>query len=153
MQYLDMEHTELDLAPAGDRLWKFQCQFEVTIRTTEGTLRYVIKPEFVTDFRSPGGVAGSAVDLLVSNTGPGDQGICYIIHDANYTQCDQLDGEHPVSKEFADSLLKQMLMDTGLSHCKAWLVYDAVSVFGDQAYDEPAQYGNSGLFSFHWDAK
>lgn len=63
--------------------------------------------------------------------------------------------EHPISKPFADEILRQVLILGGMSPFKAKMVKWSVTVFGSRAYydDDDLTESNSKLFTFEWIAK
>ena len=144
-----MAHTKLEVSPYGIRLWALAEDCHIVMHTDEGTLEAVALAGFVTDFRSPRGVAGDLVDMFIPNTGSIDQAACYLFHDLSYTCL--ADGSHPVSRCVADDLLHQSLKLAGMSDEKAMIVYDAVRLLGEDAYDAPTEWGNSSKFTFRWD--
>ena len=140
-------HTLL-VTPLGDRLYRVGTPIKITIATDEGTLVYSFKEGFITNFRS----GGPLVDRFVDQIGDAEKAICYLVHDAAYTPCKACDGEHPISKALADTILRESLILAGMSKWKARIVYTIVYLFGDSAYedDDNLTFANSKLFSFEW---
>ncbi|MEE0937744.1 MAG: hypothetical protein UIG52_06905 [Bacteroidales bacterium] len=121
------------------------------ISTDVGVFTFAFDFGFITNFRS----GGVLVDFFLDQIGTTLVQLAYLLHDACYTPCFMLAGEHPVSKKLADELLKAMLIYAGMSSWKASLVHTSVKLFGKSAYDEDDELTeeNSKLFTFSWEAK
>lgn len=150
MNIITAAHTKLSYIPVGDRLWMLDTDLEVCLHTDEGCLEYSLLEGFVTNFRSPGGLAGDLIDIFIPGIGNEGIAVSWCVHDAGYQS--MTDGQHPVSRCIADDLLHQMLRRYGMSDAKAWSVYEAVRHFGEPAYDAPTEWGNSGKIRFSWGA-
>lgn len=153
MKVLDIFTDTLALAvtPLGDRLYALAHDVAVSIVTDDGTLKYHFRKGFVTNFRS----GGVLVDGIIDQIGNGKQQLAYLTHDAAYTPCAAFAMEHPISKPFADEILRQVLILGGVSPFKARLVKWSVTAFGASAYwdDDELTESNSKLFTFEWFAK
>lgn len=139
----------LSVSPLGDRYYNISRCTEVLIKTDEGTFCYKFKPGFITNFRS----GGLFVDRFVDQIGASlNIQVSWLCHDAGYTPCAACEGEHPISKKLADTLLKEMLLFSGMPSWKASLVYTSVKWFGKSAYEEDDKLTatNSVLFDFNW---
>ena len=141
----------LAVTPIGNRLYKLARDTKVQVYTDEGVFRFDFCKGFVTNFRS----GGVAVDCFVDQVGDEKKALAYLVHDAIYTPCAALGGEHPVSRKKGDEILREALRWAGMSAFKAGLVYRSVRLFGHSAYweDDELTGENSRLFYFHWDAK
>ena len=141
----------LAVTPIGNRLYKLARDTKVQVYTDEGVFRFNFCKGFVTNFRS----GGVAVDCFVDQVGDEKKALAYLVHDAIYTPCAALGGEHPVSRKKGDEILRAALRWAGMSAFKASMVYRSVRLFGHSAYweDDELTDENSRLFHFHWDAK
>ena len=139
----------LAVTPLGNRLYKTIFHTLVTVETDEGNLVFKFMPGFVTNFRS----GGRLVDGFVDQIGDEKKALCYLVHDAMYTPCSRLNGEHPVSRALADDVLRAGLVWAGMSKIKAAIVYSSVRVFGSSAFedDDELTESNSSRFSFEWE--
>ena len=151
MKLLSVSHGKLEVSPKSDRLWVLDTPCTVAMHTDEGTLRATALKGFVTDFRSPHGVIGDIVDVFVPGIGTVATACCYLFHDMCYTFC--TDGEHCVSREIADQMLRDGLLLAGMDPFTATAVYDAVRLAGGSPWDEPVEFGNDSKYTFHWDAR
>lgn len=140
----------LKVTPIGDRLYKVAEDTTICVYTDAGLLRFKMFKGFTSNFRS----GGVFVDKFVDQIGDEKKSLCYLFHDMAYTPCAQCGMEHPVSRKFADQLLKAGLLWAGMGKFKASLVYNSVRLFGDSAYeeDDALTSSNSKLFTFHWNA-
>lgn len=141
----------LKVTPIEDRLYKVAEDTTICVYIDEGLLRFKMFKGFTSNFRS----GGVFVDKFVDQIGDEKKSLCYLFHDMAYTPCAQCGMEHPVSRKFADQLLKAGLLWAGMGKFKASLVYNSVRLFGDSAYeeDDALTSSNSKLFTFYWDAK
>lgn len=141
----------LAVTPIGNRLYKLARDTKVRVYTDEGVFAFDFCKGFVTNFRS----GGVAVDCFVDQVGDEKKALAYLVHDAIYTPCAALGGEHPVSRKKGVGILRAALRWAGMSAFKAGLVYNSVRLFGHSAYweDDDLTDENSRLFHFHWDAK
>lgn len=138
----------LAVTPIGNRLYKLARDTKVRVYTDEGVFAFDFCKGFVTNFRS----GGVAVDCFVDQVGDEKKALAYLIHDAIYTPCATLGGEHPVSRKKGDKLLRAALQWAGMGSFKAGLVYRSVRFFGRSAYweNDALTDENSKLFSFRW---
>lgn len=141
----------LAVTPIGDRLYKIACDTKVSVQTDEGVFLFKFLRGFTTNFRS----GGVAVDSFIDQIGDERKSLCYLVHDAIYTPCAALGGEHPVSRKKGDEILRAALRWAGMRAFKADLVYNSVRLFGHSAYweDDDLTDENSRLFHFYLDAK
>lgn len=139
------------VCPAGKRYYDISSFVELIAHTDEGVIRCSLQPKFRSNYRSGGRCVDPFIDQI-GETLPVQAS--WLFHDANYTPCEACDGEHPVSRLFADELLRAMLIYAGMSKAKANLVYLSVRMFGGSAYDDDDELTkkNSKLFSFSWGA-
>ena len=140
----------LAVTPIGNRYYSLASDTIVKIYTDEGVLHFDFLKGFVTNFRS----GGPLVDGFIDQIGDRDKALIYLVHDAMYTPTDCCMGKHPVSRELADNFLREGLRFYGMSKFNSFLVYEAVRVFGEKAYEEDDELtpGNMSLFGFHWTA-
>lgn len=145
------ERFSLEVIPMGNRLYKLSKPLYARISTDVGVFTFAFDFGFITNFRS----GGVLVDFFLDQIGTTLVQLAYLLHDACYTPCFMLAGEHPVSKKLADELLKAMLIYAGMSSWKASLVHTSVKLFGKSAYDEDDELTeeNSKLFTFSWESK
>lgn len=144
---------EIPVVPLGNRYYKTSDKYSrIEIYTKkDGIFVFEFFDGFITNYRS----GGLVVDRFVDQIGNSDQQRSYLPHDAAYTPCKACNGEHPISKELADDLLRGCLIYSGMSKVKANVVYWSVKLFGRKAYEEDDEFTkmNSELFSFVWLAK
>lgn len=119
----------LAVTPIGDRLYKIACDTKVSVQTDEGVFLFKFLRGFTTNFRS----GGVAVDSFIDQIGDERKSLCYLVHDAVYTPCDALGGEHPLSRKKGDQILRAGLLWAGMGSFKAGLVYNSVRLFGHDA--------------------
>lgn len=146
-------HAEIPIVAYGNRIYKLEK--DVSIHITYGDkvnkiLTYNFKAGFKTNFRS----GCNLIDPIVDQIGDVWHQVAWLIHDANYTPCDdsyslEQDG-HPLSKSEADELLGAMLEFAGEGVVKRNVVVWAVKLFGRSAYndDDELTARNRTLFSF-----
>ena len=141
---------KLLVTPLGDRLYEVNGT-NIWVETDEGCLDFEFKEGFVTNFRS----GGKAVDHFIDQIGDQKKSLCYLLHDAMYTPCEACNGEHPVSRKFADEFLDASLEWAGLPWRKRIAVYYSVRAFGSSFYEEDDELTekNKKLFSFKWTDK
>lgn len=144
------EDAEVSVIPLGYRYYSLYKPYVISVYTDVGILTFAFKEKFITNYRS----GGKLVDFFIDQIGNAKTQIAYLLHDACYTPCFMLAGEHPVSKKLADELLKAMLIYAGMSSWKASLVHTSVKLFGKSAYEEDDNLTeeNSKLFTFTWEA-
>lgn len=147
-------HPEkIPVIPLGDRYYMTSAKCSrIEIHTKkDGVFVFNFFADFVSNYRS----GGLVVDRFVDQIGNADQQCSYLSHDAAYTPCKACNGEHPISKQVADDLLRGCLIYSGMSKVKANVVYWSVNLFGRKAYEEDDEFTkmNSGLFTFEWRAK
>jgi|GEM_PF-4512919 len=146
----------MSLNPLGNRLFKIANNYDyVKIKTGEAVYEYWFYKGFVTNFRS----GGILVDAFIDPIGNQLHQLCWLIHDANYTPCDNVKvrgikinkSAHPMSKTSADELLQAMLVFAGTSPWKASVVKTSVAWFGKSAYykDDELTPKNRKLFEFN----
>lgn len=142
------EDTEVSVIPLGNRYYSLYKPYVIRVYTDEGVFSFAFKEKFITNYRS----GGKLVDFFIDQIGNAKTQIAYLLHDACYTPCFMLDGEHPLSKNLADELLEAMLIFAGMSSWKASLVHTSVKLFGTSAYedDDELTERNSKLFTFLW---
>lgn len=138
----------LAVTPIGDRLYRLACDTKVSVQTDEGVFLFEFLRGFTTNFRS----GGVAVDSFIDQVGDERKSLCYLVHDAVYTPCDALGGEHPLSRIKGDEMLKAGLLWAGMGKFRAALVYNSVRLFGHDAYwdDDALTSYNSRRFAFGW---
>lgn len=147
---IHINQPALTVVPLGNRLYGLAHPNEITVYTDVGCFVIPFKQGFVTNFRS----GGLFVDMFIDQVGDQDKALVYLIHDALYTPCDACGGEHPLSRELADEILRAALIWAGMSPGVAGLVYRSVRIFGKSAYvnDDELTATNRALFSFQWTA-
>lgn len=147
---IHINQPALTVVPLGNRLYGLAHPNEITVYTDEGCFLIKLKQGFVTNFRS----GGLFVDMFIDQVGDQDKSLVYLIHDALYTPCDACGGEHPLSRELADEILRAALIWAGMSPGVAGVVYRSVRLFGKSAYenDDELTATNRALFSFQWRA-
>ena len=89
--------------------------------------RYVILEGFWSDSASIPRLAWS----LIGSPFTGRYVCPSLIHDCLYA-CQPMD----IDREDADNIFYQAMLDSGVGHLKAWLMYHAVRVFGGFAWDK-----------------
>lgn len=142
--------NEICVCPLGNRYYRLAADTLIRIVTDEGDFVFSFDAGFVTNFRS----GGIFIDHFIDQIGDKWQQVAYLCHDAAYTPCAALKMEHPVSRKLADELLRAVLVHVGMSKFKASLVYNAVRLFGNSAYEDDDELTgkNSRLFTFEWSA-
>lgn len=148
---ITMNKPSLAVTPLGDRYYKLAQDTDIMVHTDIGCLEMSIKAGFITNFRS----GGRFVDGFVDQVGDEKKSLIYLIHDLFYTPCDDCNGEHPVTREFADEFLRDGLEWAGMGKLKRNVVYYSVRVFGKKAYEEDDHLTDTNrvLFTFKWSAK
>lgn len=146
-----MDKPCLAVTPLGNRYYKLAQDTSISVITDIGCLEFGVKQGLVTNFRS----GGPLVDRFVDQIGDEQKSLIYLIHDLMYTPCDDCNGEHPVTRELADELLRAGLEWAGMGKFKRNVVYYAVRAFGKSAYEEDDDLTdtNKVLFTFSWSAK
>lgn len=149
----NVAHAEIPIVAFGNRIYKLEKDVDVDIAYGDKeikTLTYTFKAGFKTNFRS----GCNLIDPIVDQIGDVWHQIAWLIHDANYTPCDDsysLEPEgHPLAKSDADDLLGAMLEFAGEGVVKRNVVVWAVKLFGRSAYndDDELTARNRTLFSF-----
>lgn len=133
--------------PRGNRYYEIAETTRFQVFTNEGVFEYIVKPPFVSNFRS----GGVAVDCIIDQIGETVKlQAAWFVHDLNYTPCEALGGKHPTGRKKADQLLRACLRYAGMSAAKSNMVYFSVRAFGGCAYheDDTLTATNSGLFEF-----
>lgn len=148
---ITLSTPSLAVTPLGDRLYELAQDTQVIVYCSEGCLIFNFKAGFITNFRS----GGRFVDGFIDQVGDKQKALVYLVHDAAYTPCDACEGEHPVSRLFADEFLRDGLAWAGMGKFKRNMVYYSVRVFGKSAYEEDDRLTktNAALFTFTWAAK
>jgi hypothetical protein len=137
---------------AGVDLWRLKEVVSVEVKTSDGTLHYLMKPGFPTDMRS----GSHAIDRLIPKFTKNNQyNLAILCHDFAYTK--GKDGENLLSRELADILLRDMAVQSGeLGSVRAAIMYRSVRMFGASAYECPntGEYEGAGKFmEFRWGDK
>lgn len=146
-----LSKKEISVTPLGNRLYKLNQDLSVSVITNQGIFTYRFCKGFITNFRS----GGLFVDRFIDQIGSSVKiQACWLVHDAAYTPCAACKGEHPISRQLADELLKAMLIYSGMGKVQATAVYYSVHWFGRSAYEEDDNLteANSVLFTFSWAA-
>ncbi|WP_461246472.1 DUF1353 domain-containing protein [Treponema sp. R6D11] len=112
----------------------------------EGRHRFIMEPGFPTNMRSGSHCIDGVIPKFTSNN---DYNLAILVHDFNYTRNSQ--GEHYVSREFADNLLREMTRHSKtLNAFQRALMFRALRMFGNSAYesynDEEKVYKDAGLY-------
>ena len=121
-----------ELTPMCKKFWRLTKPLRATINMPAGKgYRIAIDEGFLTDLRSGSDLLNPIVPKW------GDWGTCvaYIVHDALYTR-------HFMSRQLADELLRDMLVEAGMGKFKAALAYRAVRMFGGGAWNASDEHGN-----------
>jgi len=97
-----------------------------------------------------------AIDFIVPKfTGSILYNLAILVHDFNYTRNE--DGGHYLSRLLSDKLLREMIrVSGGLNALKRALMYRALRLFGNSAYEEEnsGEYAGAEKFmEFRWDSK
>ena len=139
----------IDVTPLGNRLYDINTAAQMLVYLDDGTVyNYFFLPKFTTNFRS----GGLLVDRFIDQIGNQPHQILWIIHDGAYTPCDAVfTGDHPISKDEADELLRACLKFVGEPAYKCQMIYFSVHNFGKSAYydDDELTDSNRKLFNFH----
>lgn len=145
---ITMDKSCLSVEPLGNRYYRLAQDTIITVATTEGKLVFSVKTGFVSNFRS----GGVLVDTFIDQIGDQNTSLVYLIHDLCYTPCESCNGNHPVTREFADEFLRGGLEWAGMGKIKRNIVYYTVRAFGTRAYEEDDHLTESNmvLFSFNW---
>lgn len=119
---MKLDHFTVDkqitLIPLDDRWYSLPYDIHINLFIKgEGRIEYIAKKGFKFDGRS----GGALVDFIVPNLGNQNEVACWLTHDigayALYLSCDEI-----------NELLSQMLIQSGISKFKAWLVKKAVGI-------------------------
>lgn len=147
---INIDTMALAVTPVGNRYSRNAQRVRIKVYTDEGVFIFDIYVGFMSNFRS----GGLLVDPFIDQVGDEKKALCYLVHDAIYTPCAALGGEHPISRKKGDELLRAALIWAGMSRFKASLVYYSVRAFGHSAYwdDDELTEENSRLFTFRWEA-
>ena len=116
--------TDLFWAVKGDSLWKLAAPAFISIQSESvpGLLIYRLRPGYITDFRS----GSSLINPVIPQVGSPAIALAWLVHDINY--------HGYLSRDVADQLLYDMLVEGGMSKIKAWVVYQSVRAFGGSHY-------------------
>jgi hypothetical protein len=156
LKVISFDNSKIVTEFAGQDLYRLKQRVELRVKTTEGVLHYTMFPGFLTNMRS----GSHAIDVIIPKfTENNRYNLALLCHDFNYTRL--TNGDHPVSRELADALLKQMvLMSRELGSFKAALMYRVVRLFGGSAYESQNADDYNGLYKdvanymgFKWDAR
>ena len=129
-------HTEISATPLGDRYYRVNRRILINYKN----YLWTIGTGFITNFRS-----GPHVDRFLDQIGTDLIQCCYLVHDVNYTP--GILG-YKFTRPQADGLLRAMLIDAGMSHGKAYLVWAAVRLFGQSAYTDDDKYTKDNSTKF-----
>ena len=129
-------HTEISVTPLGNRYYRANRRMLINYKQ----YLWTIQTGFITNFRS-----GPHVDRFLDQIGTDLIQCCYLVHDVNYTP--GIMGYY-FTRAQADALLKEMLIDAGMSRPKANIVWASVRLFGGHAYSDDDEYtiGNCTKF-------
>jgi len=126
--------SSIEVAFAGKDIYQIVEPVTIKVKTFDsGTLGLYIAAGFITDMRS----GCHAIDPIIPKfTKNNIYNAAILMHDCNYTQDDT--GEHFLSKETSDLLLRDMVKFSGeVGSIRAALMYSAVAMFGNSAYYDP----------------
>lgn len=139
---------DVSVVPLGNRYYALYEPNVIEVHTDIGVFVFAFKAKFVINYRS----GGKLLDFFIDQIGNSAAQKGYLLHDACYTPCFALGGEHPLSRELADDLLKAILIYSGMPKWKASLVHKSVRLFGRSAYedDDELTEKNSKLHMFIW---
>lgn len=123
--------------------WEYAAKWECHVRLSgDGWLHFTINPGYWTDLASVPKALRGAFD-----NGSGEYGVLIAsqLHDMLYAT-------HYMSKNFADELFHKVLRYYGMNRIKAWLYYQAVHLFGDDAWEaaDDDMYIDRGLCKLMW---
>lgn len=109
---------EICISPVRDRWYAVSSPVVISLHTKDyGVIRFHVKHGFLFDGRSGGMLA----DLFVPNLGTQKELASWLVHDINgYDTC--------YSFKLTNEILRQMLVISGRSKFKSWLVKKAVSL-------------------------
>lgn len=147
------DRAEIPIVAFGNRIYKLEKDVSIDIvygEKVNKVLTYNFNAGFKTNFRS----GCNMIDPFIDQIGDVWHQIAWLVHDANYTPCDDSyslgPGGHPLEKSDADDLLGAMLEFAGEGVIKRNLVVFAVKLFGRRAYnnDDELTAMNRTLFSF-----
>lgn len=141
--------TVIATAPALRKLpkrdhWEYAEDWDCVIHTEdEGVISIRIKKGYWSDLASVPRPLRGAFD-----NGSGEFGVLIAsqVHDLLYST-------HYLSKDFADTLFHDILRHYGMNRLKAWLYYQAVHLFGDDAWEvlsDDEMEKDRKLCSLHW---
>lgn len=103
-------------------IWSVESYAEISVKTKYGTLLYKLRIGYQTDFRS----GSSFINPIIPKIGDQKIALCWVIHDINYHGF--------ISRSWADELLRDMLIEAGMSEWKANAAYASVRMFGGSHY-------------------
>jgi len=137
---------------AGVDLYRVKNDIAVDVFTSEGRLRYFIAPGFPTNMRS----GSHCIDWLIPKfTKNNKYNLAILCHDFAYTRNRQ--GDHYLSRELADELLRQMCIISGeLGSARAAIMHRALRIGGGSAYESEntGDYeGAENFINFRWEAR
>lgn len=113
------------IKPVEDRWYSLENPVLVMVSWGNYSLAYEFHPGFLFDGRSGGPLA----DFVAPNLGTQPEVVCWLLHDANgYADV--------LTFEETNDLLQAMLVQSGHSRFKAWLVKTAVSI-SDSWFGKP----------------
>lgn len=135
--------------PLGDRKYALAKDLLIQIEANVGLLEMFVKAGAVSNFRSGGVLVDCFIDQIGDST---DIQALYIFHDFCYTPMAARGMQHPVSRKFADQILRAGLIYAKMPKWKANAVYYSVRTFGHWAYEEDDELTarNCKLFTFNW---
>jgi len=152
MKVFRFNGSHIETAFAGPDLYRILRDVRVDVVTDEGTYKYTMRAGFLTDMRSGSHCIDSIIPKFTENN---KYNLAILVHDFNYTKMS--DGQHPVSKETADEMLRQMALLSGqIGSFKASLMKTAVKLFGGSAYEgknDDRENRCQQFMHFRWEAK
>lgn len=143
LQHIETKSPTLQKLPNGGD-WVYADVWKANIfLKNDGALYLCISPGYRTDLASVPRPLRGAFD-----NGSGEFGVLVAsqVHDMLYST-------HYLSKDFADTLFHDILRYYGMNRLKAWLYYQAVHLFGDEAWEvlsDDEMEKDRKLCSLHW---
>jgi hypothetical protein len=134
-------HPPLEYQKNTNKTWQVTEDFITSTKLNSSQqLFYKIDKGYITNFRS----GPSIIDYLIKKLDPNNNNlnVAWLIHDVNY--------EGYVTQDEADRLLRNMLMQAGISPDVAGAVYYGLKFFGRNAYSD---FKNNILVHFSKDEK
>lgn len=141
-----LRKTRFTIEPVGDRHYEL-CDVARCLANLgdKGTWEFEARPPAIIDFRSGGPIVDLFVDQMGKNA---DIRYAYLMHDMMYTrECGR--NTHTFSREFADLVLREILISAGMSKFKAYTVWAAVRMFGKSSYEKDDEYTNRNTMCFN----